>query len=90
MDFEDLLEPEVAVGAAIGAALFSPRVRGLLRKGAVYGLAGALLAGDAAVAAAKGLGEGLRQASAAASTRKEASGATVADQATPSAAGDGR
>ena len=62
MDVEDLLEPEVAVGAAIAAALFSPKVRGLLRRGAVYGLAGALVAGDAVATAAKGVGESLRQA----------------------------
>jgi hypothetical protein len=63
MDFEDLLEPEVAIGAAVAAAIFSPRVRGLLRKGAVYGLAGALVAGDAVTTAAKGVGTNMRQAS---------------------------
>jgi hypothetical protein len=62
MDVEDLLEPEVAVGAAIAAAIFSPKVRGLLRRGAVYGLAGALVAGDAVTAAAKGVGTSVRQA----------------------------
>ena len=44
--FNDFVESEVAVAAAATAALFSPRVRGLLRAGAVYGLAGLLTAGD--------------------------------------------
>ena len=45
--FDDFVESEVAVAAAATAALFSPRVRGLLRCGVVYGLAGLLTAGDA-------------------------------------------
>jgi hypothetical protein len=44
--FDDFVESEVAVAAAATAALLSPRVRGLLRSGAVYGLAGLLTAGD--------------------------------------------
>jgi hypothetical protein len=44
--FDDFVESEVAVAAAATAALLSPRVRGLLRGGAVYGLAGLLTAGD--------------------------------------------
>ncbi len=50
MDFDDLSpEPEVGIAAAVAAAsalLLSPRVRGLLRRGAVAALAGALTAGD--------------------------------------------
>ena len=70
MDVEDLLEPEVAVGAAIAAAILSPKVRGLMRRGAVYGLAGALMAGDAVSAAAKGVGASVRQASDAANSAR--------------------
>ena len=44
--FDDFVESEVAVAAAATAALFSPRVRGLLRGGVVHGLAGLLSAGD--------------------------------------------
>jgi hypothetical protein len=44
--FDDFMESEVAVAAVATAALFSPRVRGLLRGGVVYGLAGLLTAGD--------------------------------------------
>jgi len=48
MDFEDFAQPEVGVAVAITAVAASPTVRKTLRKGAAYGLAGALLAGDAA------------------------------------------
>jgi hypothetical protein len=45
-DFNDFVESEVAVAVAATAALFSPRVRGLLRGASVYGLAGLLTAGE--------------------------------------------
>ena len=59
---EDFLEPEVAIAATVAAAVFSPRVRGVLRRGAVYGVAGALMAGDAMSAFARGVGRGVQQA----------------------------
>ena len=59
MAVDDFLEPEVGVAVAITAALASPKVRGLLRKGAVYSLAGVLVAGDAAVALANGIKRGI-------------------------------
>ncbi|GHO85808.1 hypothetical protein [Dictyobacter formicarum] len=46
MEPEDFVEPEVAVTAAVIAALFSPRVRKVIRQGLVYGTAGVLMAGD--------------------------------------------
>ena len=46
MALEDFLDSEVAVAVAATAALASPRVRGVLRRGAVYGLAGLLTAGN--------------------------------------------
>jgi hypothetical protein len=58
MDSEDLVAPEVAAVVAVTAVVASPQVRGLLRRGAVYGLAGALLAGDGIMALSKGLGRG--------------------------------
>jgi hypothetical protein len=61
---DDFLEPEVAIAAAVAAAVFSPRVRGVLRRGAVFGVAGALMAGDAASAFARGVGRGVQQAGA--------------------------
>jgi hypothetical protein len=59
---EDFLEPEVAIAAAVAAAIFSPRVRGVLRRGAVFGVAGALMASDALSAFARGMGRGVQQA----------------------------
>lgn len=48
MELDDLsTESEVGIAAALVAALLlSPRVRGLLRKGAVAGLAGIIATGD--------------------------------------------
>jgi hypothetical protein len=61
MEFEDYLEPEVAVTAAVAAVVFSPRGRQLLRRGAIYGIAGALIAGDAIASFARSVGQGFRQ-----------------------------
>lgn len=61
MALDDYLEPEVAVTAVVAAALFSPRGRQILRKGAVYGLAGVLVAGDALSTAGRNLGQGLQR-----------------------------
>ena len=62
MDLDDFVGPEVAIASAATAAVLSPRVRGLLRRGAVYGLAGALIAGGAVSTAARGVGRGAQQA----------------------------
>ena len=62
MALDDYLESEVAVAVAATAAVLSPRVRRLLRNGAVYGLAGAFIAGDAISSAARGAGRGAQQA----------------------------
>lgn len=62
MDPEDFVSPEVAVAVAATAALASSRVRRMLRRGAVYALAGALMAGDAARSFGKGVGRGVQQA----------------------------
>jgi hypothetical protein len=60
MEFEDYLEPEVAVTAVVAAAVFSPRARKLVRQGAVYGTAGVLAAGEAVNSFFKGFGHGLK------------------------------
>ena len=49
-----LIEEEVVAAVAATAAVLSPRARKIARKGAVYGLAGVLKAGDVVVAAARG------------------------------------
>jgi hypothetical protein len=58
MALEDFLDSEVAVAVAATAALASPRVRGVLRRGAVYGLAGLLTAGDMISSFARGAARG--------------------------------
>jgi hypothetical protein len=67
MELEDYLEPEIAVTAAVTAAVFSPRGRQFLRRGAVYGIAGVLIAGDAITSFVRNIGQGLRQVGASAS-----------------------
>jgi hypothetical protein len=82
MDLDDFWEPEVAVTAGIAAvvtaAVASPRVRKLLRQGAVYGLAGALIAGDKIAAAARGATQTVRQAAGGPTGQAATSAATEA------------
>lgn len=68
MALEDFTDPEVAIVAAVAAAVFSPKVRGWVRRGAVYGMAGVLVAGDAISSVARGVGQSVQQAGATAST----------------------
>lgn len=62
MALEDYMEPEVGVAVALTAAIASPGVRNVLRRGAVYGLAGILMAGDAVSTLAQGVRRGVQQA----------------------------
>jgi Tfp pilus assembly major pilin PilA len=62
MAVEDFLEPEVAAAAAVTAVIASPKVRQVLRRGAVLGLAGILAAGDALSSLMKSAGRGAKQA----------------------------
>lgn len=62
MDLDDYVQPEVAVTAVVAAAIFSPRTRRLIRRGAVYGLGGALMAGDAIKSFSRSIGRGLQEA----------------------------
>lgn len=64
MALEDYLEPEIAVTAAVTATIFSPQARKLLRRGAVYGIAGALIASDTVVSFVKSIGQGFQQSGA--------------------------
>jgi hypothetical protein len=52
------METEIGVAVAATAAAVSPRARNLLRQGAVYGLAGAMKAGDVVFSAARGVVRG--------------------------------
>ena len=62
MALDDYLESEVVVAVAATAAVLSPRVRGVLRRGAVYGLAGVLMAGDVVSSATRNVVPGVQQA----------------------------
>jgi len=62
MEFEDFAEPEIAVTAAVAAAIFSPRARQVMRKGLVYGMAGMLAAGDIVTSFTRSVGQGVQQA----------------------------
>jgi hypothetical protein len=55
-----LVDRDVGVAVAATAAVLSPRARQVFRKGAVYGLAGALKAGDVVVATARGAARGVQ------------------------------
>lgn len=59
MDPEDFVSPEVGITAAVVAAVASSRVRKVARRGAVLGVAGALMAGDAITSFARGFGQGI-------------------------------
>ena len=59
MALDDFLDSEVAVAVAATAVAFSPRARSLLRRGAVFGVAGALKATDVVTAAARGVASGV-------------------------------
>lgn len=59
MALDDFVEPETAVAVGATAMVFSPRVREFLHRGAVYGVAGALVAGDAVTSFARGVRRGL-------------------------------
>lgn len=60
MDLDDFIEPEVGLAVAVTAAVASPKVRQTLRKGAVYGLAGLLIARDRVAAWASNVSQRVR------------------------------
>lgn len=83
MALDDYVESEVAIAVAVTAAALSPRVRGILRTGAVYGLAGVFAAGDAIGAFARGVGRGAQQAAAATAGAAATATGTATSDATP-------
>jgi len=76
------MQPEVAVTAVVAAAVFSPRARRVIRRGLVYGMAGALLAGDAIASFARSVGQGVQEAgaSAASAAQQRTTRTTATDQ----------
>ena len=59
MALEDYLDTEVAIAVTATAVALSPGARRVLRRGAVYGLAGVLKATDLVTAAARGVAQGV-------------------------------
>jgi nucleoside phosphorylase len=59
MALDEYFESEVAIAVAVTAAALSPGVRRVLRRGVVYGVAGALKATDVVTAAARGVAQGV-------------------------------
>ena len=83
MGLDEMMSTETAFVAAATAAVLSPKTRDVIRKGAVYGVAGALKVGDVVAGAARGAVRGVRSgdgatsdAAAAASSRTTKSTAT--------------
>jgi hypothetical protein len=60
VELDDLVSTQSAVVATATAAVFSPRTRETLRRGAVLGVAGVLKAGDVVAGAARGIARGVR------------------------------
>jgi hypothetical protein len=86
MALEDYAEPEVGVAVVVTAAILSPPVRRVLRRGAVYGLAGLMMAGDAVSSFAQGVGRGVQQAATATAGAVQGAATQVAAQASDAAA----
>lgn len=59
---DDGAEAKVVAAVALTATVLSPRVREVLRRGAVHGLAAVLTAGDTLWAFARGVNRGVRTA----------------------------
>jgi hypothetical protein len=65
MDLEDFVSPEVGIAAAVVAAVTSPQVRRFVRRGAVLGVGGVLIAGDMVTSFARGVTHGAQAAASA-------------------------
>lgn len=87
MALEDYMQPEVAVTAVVTAAVFSPRARRVMRRGLVYGMAGAMIAGDAITSFARSLGQGVQEAGAPAASAAQSAKNQAKAEATETATG---
>jgi hypothetical protein len=67
-----LIEREMLAVVGATAVAVSPKARGVARKGAVYGLAGALTLADVVASTARGAARGATQSAQAASDRESA------------------
>ncbi len=77
---------ELIVGAAVGAAAASPKVRSAFRRGMIYGLGGLLVAYDRVAAMAHEAAQGARKGLAAAAADQQAPPAQPAASASPNPA----
>jgi hypothetical protein len=79
-----LIDEELVAAVAATAAALSPRARKLARQGAVYGLAGAMKAGDVVASAARGAVRGVQSPSAADGAQAAPATTTPAPSRSPS------
>ena len=75
MELEDFTEPEVLTAVALVAIAASPAARRVVRRGAVYGLAGLMIAADAVRSVATGVAQGARSLAAPRPVREAAAAA---------------
>jgi hypothetical protein len=78
MALDDFVEPEVAIAVAVTAAVASPPVRKVLRRGLVYGLAGLLVAGDKIAGTAREIARSAQETAAPAGTTGQENAQTSA------------
>lgn len=92
MGLDDMFSTESAFVAAATAAVFSPKTRETIRRGAVYGVAGAIKAGDVVAGAARGVTRGIRGEQARSTSSNGSSGARAsgARRSSPSRSRSGR
>jgi hypothetical protein len=85
-----ILEREVGAAVLATAAVLSPRVRNVARQGVVYGLAGAMKAGDVVLATARGAAHGVQEGVTGQDDGAAGDGAPTAEQPPPPARPAGR
>jgi hypothetical protein len=83
LDFESYLEPEVGVAAVVVAAVAAPSLRKVLRRSAVYGLAGVLIAYDKVAETTKAVVSRVRKGATATADTAAASVETAAETIPP-------
>lgn len=87
MGLDDLFSTESAFVAAATAAVFSPRTRETLRRGAVLGVSGALKAGDAVGGVARGAVRGVRNGTGSGGSSRSRAGSSSSSRGTSSGSG---
>jgi hypothetical protein len=73
------------IAAVVTAAVASPRVRQVMRRGAVYGLAGLMIAGDKITGAARGVAHQVAQRTTGTGNMAQGAAAGAAQTATEAA-----